>query len=176
MLRDYLAEVRERLAKNGTKIKLRIYKPLAEEEMAVMSTSAITKYRKKGDFHTAVIDKCMTQWTDDFRQVRVEAGPPSDELMTQLVDQLFVQILERSPSADEQGEYLSLAKSYVAKLGNLKAIQKLIQTVMLSSEFVYRQEFGHGEARRAWAPDALATGCQLRNRLRPDRPEPRRGA
>jgi hypothetical protein len=145
MLRDYLAEVRERLAKNGTKIKLRIYKPLAEEEMAVIH-AAITKYRKKGDFHTAVIDKCMTQWTDDFRQVRVEAGPPSDELMTQLVDQLFVQILERSPSADEQGEYLSLAKSYVAKLGNLKAIQKLIQTVMLSSEFVYRQEFGHGEA------------------------------
>ena len=78
MLRDYLAEVRDRLAKNGTKIKLRIYKPLAEEEMAVIHT-AITKFRKKGDFHTAVIEKCMTQWTDNFRQVRVEAGPPSDE-------------------------------------------------------------------------------------------------
>ena len=61
------------------------------------------------------------------------------------MEQLFLQILERSPSAGEQGEYLALAKSYVAKLGNLKAIQKLIQTVMLSSEFVYRQEFGHGE-------------------------------
>jgi len=144
MLRDYLTEVRERLAKNGTKIKLRVYKPLAEEEMAIIH-AAITKYRKKGDFHTAVIDKCMTQWTDDFRQVRVEAGSPSDELLTQLVDQLFLQILERSPSADEQGEYLALSKSYVAKLGNLKAIQKLIQTVMLSSEFVYRQEFGNGE-------------------------------
>jgi len=144
MLRDYLPEVRERLAKNGTKIKLREYKPLAEEEMEIIQ-SAITKFRKKGDFHTAVIEKCMTQWTDDFRQVRVEAGPPSDELLAQLVDELFVQILERSPSADEKREYLTLAKSYVAKLGNLKAIQKLIQTVMLSSEFVYRQEFGNGE-------------------------------
>jgi hypothetical protein len=144
MLRDYLPEVRERLAKNGTKIKLRIYKPLAEEEMEIIQT-AITKYRKKGDFHTAVIEKCMTQWTDDFRQVRGEAGPPSDELLAQLVDELFVQILERPPSAGEQGEYLALAKSYVAKLGNLKAIQKLIQTVMLSSEFVYRQEFGSGD-------------------------------
>jgi hypothetical protein len=144
MLRDYLPEVRERLAKNGTKIKLRIYKPLADEEMAIIH-AAITKYRKKGDFHTAVIDKCMTQWTDDFRQVRVEAGPPSDELLSQLVDQLFQQILERPPSADEQDEYLTLSKSYVAKLGNLKAIQKMIQTVMLSSEFVYRQEFGNGE-------------------------------
>ncbi len=144
MLRDYLTEVRERLAKHGTKIKLRVYKPLADEEMAIIH-AAITKYRKQGDFHTAVIDKCMTQWTDDFRQVRVEAGPPSDELLTQLVDQLFLQILERPPSADEQDEYLALSKSYVAKLGNLKAIQKLIQTVMLSSEFVYRQEFGSGE-------------------------------
>ena len=145
MLRDYLPEVRERLAKNGTKIKLRIYKPLADDEMEIIHT-AITKFRKKGDFHTAVIEKCMTQWTDDFRQVRVEEGPPSDELLAQLVDELFVQILERFPSADEKGEYLTLAKSYVAKLGNLKAIQKMIQTVMLSSEFVYRQEFGHGEA------------------------------
>ena len=144
MLRDYLTEVRERLAKHGTKIKLRVYKPLADEEMAIIH-AAITKYRKKGDFHAAVIDKCMTQWTDDFRQVRVEAGPPSDELLTQLVDQLFLQILERPPSADEQDEYLTLSKSYVAKLGNLKAIQKMIQTVMLSSEFVYRQEFGSGE-------------------------------
>ena len=144
MLRDYLPEVRERLAKNGTKIKLRVYKPLPDEEMEIIH-AAITKFRKKGDFYVAVIDKCMTQWTDDFRQVRVEAGPPSDELLTQLVDELFVQILERSPSADEKGEYLTLAKSYVAKLGNLKAIQKMIQTVMLSSEFVYRQEFGHGE-------------------------------
>jgi hypothetical protein len=144
MLRDYLPEVRERMATHGTKIKLRVYKPLADEEMAIIH-SAITKYRKKGDFHTAVIDKCMTQWTDDFRQVRVEAGPPSEELLTQLVDQLFLQILERPPSADEQGEYLTLSKSYVAKLGNLKAIQKMIQTVMLSSEFVYRQEFGNGE-------------------------------
>ncbi len=144
MLRDYLPEVRERLAKNGTKIKLREYKPLAEEEMEIIQ-SAITKFRKKGDFLTAVIEKCMTQWTDDFRQMRVEAGPPSDELLAQLVDELFVQILERSPSADEKREYLTLAKSYVANLGNLKAIQKLIQTVMLSSEFVYRQEFGNGE-------------------------------
>ena len=159
MLRDYLTEVRERLAKNGTKIKLRVYKPLADEEMVIIH-AAITKYRKKGEFYTAVIDKCMTQWTDDFRQVRVEAGPPSDELLTQLVDQLFLQILERPPSADEQDEYLTLSKSYVAKLGNLKAIQKMIQTVMLSSEFVYRQEFGSGEpdehGRRMLSPRDLS--------------------
>ena len=42
---------------------------------------------------------------------------------------------------------LALTKIYTCqKLGNLKAIQKLIQTLILSSEFVYRQEFGSGEA------------------------------
>ena len=33
----------------------------------------------------------------------------------------------------------------MAKLGNRKAIQKLIQTLILSSEFAYRQEYGAGE-------------------------------
>jgi hypothetical protein len=62
------------------------------------------------------------------------------------VSQLCVQILERSPDAAETTEYLGIAKAYVAKLGKLKAIQKLIQTFILSSEFAYRQEFGTGPA------------------------------
>ena len=145
ILRDYLPEFRERLETSGTKIKLRVYKPLADEEMAVIH-AAITKHRQKGDFYTAVIEKCMSQWEADFRQVRIEAGPPSDKLLAQLVNELFQQILERTPDEEEAADYRSLAKSYQSKTGNLKAIQKLIQTLMLSSEFAYRQEFGSGEA------------------------------
>ncbi len=145
ILRDYLPEFRERLETSGTKIKLRVYKPLADEEMATIH-AAITKHRQKGDFYTAVIEKCMSQWETDFRQVRIEAGPPSDELLARLVDQLFLQVLERSPDKEEAADHLALAKSYQSKTGNLKAIQKLIQTLMLSSEFAYRQEFGSGEA------------------------------
>lgn len=145
ILRDYLPEFRERLKTSRPKTKLRVYKPLADDEMAIIH-AAITKHRKKGDFYTAVIEKCLSQWEAEFRLVRIEAGPPSDELLARLVDQLFQQILERSPEADETAEYLALAKSYQSKTGNLKAIQKLIQTLMLSSEFAYRQEFGSGEA------------------------------
>ena len=57
----------------------------------------------------------------------------------------MVLLLERSPSAEEADEYLALSKSYVDRLGNLKAIQKLIKTFILSSEFAYRLEFGSGE-------------------------------
>ena len=54
--------------------------------------------------------------------------------------------MERSPDSEEAAEYLALSKSYVKKLGNLKGIQKLVQTLILSSEFVYRQEYGAGDA------------------------------
>ena len=144
ILRDYLPEFRERLKEKGTKIKLRIYKPLADEEMAIIHT-AIKAHRKQGDFYTAVIDRCMTHWEEDFRRDRVEAGPPSDELLAELVQQLSLQILERTPDSGEMSDYVALVRSYQKKTGNLKAIQKLIQTLMLSSEFAYRQEFGSGK-------------------------------
>ncbi len=144
ILRDYMPDIRQNLTKNGRKFKRLVYKPLDDAEMGLLQTS-IMKHRKQGDPYTAIIDKCMAEWEQSFAQLRVQAGPPSDQLLSELVDQLSLQILERSPTAAETEQYLALSKSYVYKLGNLKAIQKLIQTFILSSEFVYRQEFGSGE-------------------------------
>jgi hypothetical protein len=144
ILRDYMPEIRSDLGKNRQKIKPLVYKPLSDDEMAVIKAS-ITKHRNPGEHYVQVIDKCMAEWEQQFVQQRIEAGPPSDELLLALIDQLFVKVLERAPDSEEADEYLSLAKSYVQKLGNIKAIQKLVQTLILSSEFVYRSEFGHGE-------------------------------
>lgn len=143
ILRDYLPEFRQRLEEKGTKVKLRVYKPLADEEMTIIH-AAIKANRNKGDFFADVIGKCMAQWEEDFRREREEAGPPSDDVYTELVQQLFQQILERMPVSGETSDYVALVRSYQKKTGNLKAIQKLIQTLMLSSEFAYRQEFGAG--------------------------------
>jgi hypothetical protein len=88
----------------------------------------------------------MAGWERECETERLAAGPPSDALLAELIEQLSVQILERPPSEPEAAEYLDLAKAYVSKLGKLKAIQKLIQTFILSSDFAYRQEFGVGEA------------------------------
>jgi len=145
ILRDYMPEIRELMAKDRRKIKPLVYKPLDTAEMKIVQAS-IMKHRKKGDHYVEIIQKCMADWEQEFGQARIAAGPPSDQLLSDLIDQLSVQILERSPGAAEADEYLSLAKSYVNKLGKLKAIQKLIQTFILSSEFAYRQEFGAGEA------------------------------
>ncbi len=114
------------------------------------------KLRQPGDHYKDLIEKCVTTWQQSFEQAQIAAGPPSDALLAKLVDQLFVLILERSPTTVEADEYLAVAKSYVTTLGKVKAIQKLIQTFILSSEFVYRQEFGTGDAdehgRRMLAP------------------------
>jgi hypothetical protein len=102
------------------------------------------KNRKQGDHYGEIIGKCMTEWEKEFEQQRVAAGPPSENLLSDLIHQLSVKILERPLEKAEADEYLGLAKSYIEKLGKLKAIQKLVQTFILSSDFAYRQEFGTG--------------------------------
>lgn len=155
ILRDYLPEIRAHVIKERQKLKRVEPKPLTEVELGAV-VAAIKTCRKKGDHYAEIIAKCVSQWEREFERERIAAGPPSDELLSDLVSQLFSQILERSPAAGEADEYLALARSYVTKLGNLKAIQKLIQTLILSGEFVYRQEFGAGEpdqfGRRLLAP------------------------
>ncbi len=146
-LNGYLAEFRKQIEQHRyeQKHKPLVYRPSKAEEMQAI-TEAILKHRKKGDRLNTIISKCMTQWEDEFEQARIDAGRPNTELLTALVDQLFVKVLERSPTAEEAGQYLSLMQSYVANMGNQKAIEKLIQTLMLRSDFVYRYEFGQGEA------------------------------
>lgn len=144
ILRDYMPEIREHVKKNSRKFKPLVYAPLADDEMEVIEAS-IRKHRQRGDHYAEIANKCMADWDQKFSQERHDAGPPNDELLRALVDQLSQLILERAPEPTESENYVALTKTYVDKLGNLKAIQKLIQTLILSSEFVYRQEFGCGE-------------------------------
>jgi mono/diheme cytochrome c family protein len=121
-----------------------VYRPPQAGEMKVI-TKTILKHRQQGDRFNTIISKCISQWEAEFKQARIDAGPPGAEFVAALVDQLFVKILERSPTADELDQYVSLTRSYVANMGNQRAIEKLIQTLMLRSDFVYRYEFGQGE-------------------------------
>jgi hypothetical protein len=142
LLREYMPEFRD-IIKKDNKIKRIVYAPLAADEMEVIKVS-IMKNRKKGDHYTEMIEKCVTDWEQEFEQQRIAAGLPSDNLLSELTNQLSVKILERPLNQAEADEYLALSKSYIEKLGKLKAVQKLIQTFILSSDFAYRQEFGSG--------------------------------
>jgi cytochrome c553 len=145
LLRDYMPEFRGIATKDAKKYKPLAQPPLSDTEMLVVRGS-IKKHRKQGDHYGEIIKKCMTDWEQSFEQERLASGLPSDTLLTELVEQLCVQILERSPTSSEVAEYLEITKSYITKLGRRNAIQKLIQTFILTTEFAYRQEFGAGEA------------------------------
>ena len=143
LLRDYVSEFRVRIA-NDKRVKRDVYTPLDDAEMRAIR-SAIKEHRRPGDRYKQVIEKCLTDWERRFRQERIDAGPPSDELSGRMINELFVHILERPPDTDEAGQYLSLVRGYTDKLGRRKAVQKLIQTLLLTSEFAYRGEFGVGK-------------------------------
>ena len=144
LLRDYMPELREFAGSGKNRIKPLVYAPLADAEMQVVRES-VMKHRQQGDRYADIIRKCLDAWEQDFERERNAAGMPPDNLLSELIGQLSVQILQRPPTAAETRDYLGLAKTYVTKLGRLKAIQKLIQTFILSTEFAYRQEFGTGE-------------------------------
>ena len=146
-LNNYMAEWRNVIQQQRyeQKHKRLVYRPAQPDEMEVI-TETILKHRQKGDRFNTIIRKCMAQWQEEFKQQRIEAGPPATELVAALVDQLFVKILERSPTANEVDQFVSLTRSYVSSMGNQQAIEKLIQTLILRSDFVYRYEFGQGEA------------------------------
>jgi hypothetical protein len=139
-MRSYMEDLFKRMPKPNTNVP----KPPAEAELAVIR-AALLKHRKAGDTYSAVIAKCMTEWSDGFRNEREKAST-TDEMIGKLVDQLFTKIIERAPTSGEKAGYETLTKSYFQKIGNEKAIDKLIQTLILRTDFVYRQEFGEGNA------------------------------
>jgi len=146
-LNGYMEEWRTQIVQHhyDERNKPLVYKARDEAEMKVIADT-IRKHRQKGDRYNTIINKCMADWEEGFLQERIQAGPPAEVLVRGLVDDLFFKVLERAPTVKEADDYASLATSYIAKLGNLSAIEKLIQTLMLRSDFVYRSEFGVGEA------------------------------
>lgn len=146
-LNKYMDEWRADLIKHNyaAKHKPPEYRPLPPDEMKVVAET-ILRHRARGDRFNAIIDKCMAQWRRQSDQDLTEAGPPHDKLVAVLVDQLFVKILERTPDPRELDQYVAQTRSYIDEAGNSQAIKKLIETLILRSDFVYRCEFGQGKA------------------------------
>ncbi len=120
------------------------YRPLSDSEMDAIN-SAIKNHRRKGDTYRQIIDKCMVQWTRTFDEERNASGDVVDGRVGELVDEMFIKIIERKPTEQEVKDVIALTSVYMKTLGNQQAMAKLIETLILSSEFVYRFEFGQGQ-------------------------------
>ena len=119
------------------------YVPLSDAEMEIIAAS-ILKYRKKSDRYKQIIEKCISDWEASFKSERVAEGLASEQQIGDLVDELFAKIYERAPTEQEARENIALTKTYMQTLSSQEAIAKLTETLILSSEVVYRSEFGQG--------------------------------
>ena len=126
-------------------ISVPAYKPQSDAEMEVI-TATILKHRKKGDRYLQVIDKCMDEWRQAFQAERDAAGLSDDRLLGDVVTELFTRFYQRKPTAKESQENIVLCRTFMESLDNQQAIAKLIESLILSSEIVYRTEFGQGSA------------------------------
>jgi mono/diheme cytochrome c family protein len=160
-LHNYMPEWRKQIEQHKYDERNRViaYRPLGDDEMQVV-TQTIRKHREAGDNYRQIIDKCVEQWATEFERQRIAAGPPSPEQLGTLIRELTLLILEREPTEQEAQKYAEVARAYARSLSRRDTIKKLISTVMLNTDFVYRQEFGVGEAdahgRRMMSPRDLS--------------------
>ena len=120
------------------------YEPLNDNEMATI-TDTIKKQRTSGDTHQQIIDKCLNAWKTSFNATQHSNAGADDMLITDVINELYSHIHERQPTAAEVIENRQQFKLHAAKLDRQKAIGKLIASLLLSTEFAYRNEFGQGK-------------------------------
>ncbi len=147
-MRNYMEEWRAEIIKGkyDERNKAPVYKEPSPEELAALH-EAIRASRKQNDTYTDIITKCVAYWEQYFLQENENyAKSLKPDKIDPLVEQLFIKILERSPSTDERSQYQSLARNYFTMSNAQQGVEKLIQSVLLRSDFVYRYEFGQGQA------------------------------
>jgi len=135
------AAIHERIGKGNHGIGK--FVPLNDYEMTTIAET-IRKHRQPGDTYQEIIDKCMTQWEAGFRAAREAADGFKVDLVEAMVINLFDRVFQRKPSDVELVENVELFEDYKKKLEPQQAIAKLIESLVLSTEFVYRHEFGTG--------------------------------
>lgn len=121
------------------------YVPLNAAEMATI-VETIKKHRKNGDTYRAIIDKCMADWEASLKAQRDATPDSSKDLLPALVTQLFEKIYERKPTQAEIDGNVAVLKSFMEQLGRQAAFAKLIESMILNTEFAYRFEFGQGQS------------------------------
>lgn len=75
--------------------------------------------------------------------VRKQSLPTDDEMLVAIHAQ-FDCVLQRQATETELKQYLPLLRSSIELGGNIEGLRQMLVSVLLKSEFLYRQEFGVG--------------------------------
>lgn len=83
---------------------------------------------------------------ESFKAILDASAMPSDEQMRAAIDKQFSLALRRAPSDTEMQKYLAFTRSMIEMGGNAEGLKQMLQAVLLEADFLYRVEFGGGEA------------------------------
>ena len=87
----------------------------------------------------------LKKTAEPFKQVIIAEGTPSDEMLGNAITHQFRVVMQRDPSPEEMGEYLAFMKNTIKVSDKVSALKKMMVSVIMEPEFLYRNEFGGGE-------------------------------
>lgn len=95
-----------------------------------------------------------------FVAIVTKESTPTDQELIDSIQAQFDCVLNREADDADLKRYLTLLRSTIEVGGNTEGLRQMLVSVLLESEFLYRQEFGGGEAdeygRRKLAPAEAA--------------------
>jgi hypothetical protein len=82
----------------------------------------------------------------EFESIILKKAEPTPEELAAAIRRQFESVLRRPPTDTEASRYLDLTRSAIRLAGNTEGLRQMLVAVLLESEFLYRQEWGGGEA------------------------------
>lgn len=108
----------------------------------VFSAMAIGKDRKKLEFTNPKDRWYPPHSPAEFVSIVTSDDPPSEDQMVAAIQRQFENVLKRQANQTELKKYLELFQSAVKVGGNKDGLKSVLTSVLLESEFLYRNEFG----------------------------------
>ena len=100
---------------------------------------------RKLEFPNAQDRWCPPNTPPAFVAIVAKDSTPTDQEMVDAIQAQFDCVLKRNANDSEVSRYLALLRSTIELGGNTEGLRQMLVSVLLESEFLYRQEFGDGE-------------------------------
>ncbi len=82
---------------------------------------------------------------EPFQRIIMESASPTDGMLADAVNHQFRVALQRDPSPAEMVKYLDFTKATLRISDKSSALKKMMVSVLMEPEFLYRNEFGGGQ-------------------------------
>lgn len=80
-----------------------------------------------------------------FVTIAQKSVRPTEQELSTAIDAQFQQVLHRKATETEMARYLPFFQATIDLGGNIEGLRQMLVSVLLESEFLYRQEFGEGD-------------------------------